>query len=178
MMKLNLTKKQKILALLALGALFIFSAEKVFFSSISSKLRSMNRQIKAAETTLQRNLAIRQSKDLYSAEFKAYQAYLKEEKSDLGGMAVDFLKEVERLARESGVSVINLNPQAAVENIKGSRIYKADLRLEASSAQLLGFFVKVQESRLLINLERFSISPKDEQATTLKADAVVSLAIP
>lgn len=90
----------------------------------------------------------------------------------------ELLKETERIAKDLGVSIISLSPQEPSEQPKEYKKYKADLRMEGSLEQIINFLYKVGNSKLLIKLDRLSFSPKDEQASLLKAETTVSIAVP
>ena len=89
----------------------------------------------------------------------------------------ELLKEIERICKDSGVSIINLSPQEAKEESKGKK-YKADLRIEGSTEGILSFLYKTETSKLLLKLDRLSVGPKDEQASVLRLEATVSVSIP
>ena len=50
--------------------------------------------------------------------------------------------------------------------------------MEGSLEQIINFLYKVGNSKLLIKLDRLSFSHKDEQASLLKAETTVSIAVP
>lgn len=176
--KINLNKKQKILASIAVLMAGVFLVERVVFSGMRSKSKKISQQIKLAESMLEKDLSLHGSKDKLIAEYNKYQVYFKAKEFNSEQLMAEFLKEIERLAKDSAVSVVSFSPQAVPEDTRGSVRYKADLRLEANYNQALIFMQKIQESKLLIALDKVSFVPKDERASILKLDIVASMAVP
>jgi len=176
--KINLKKKQKILCIAAAALVGIFLAERLFFFGMRTKIKNIRQQVKLAEKVLERDLALQQSKDRLVSEYNKYQVYIMPRNFSPDQLVAQFLNEIEKLAKDSAVSVVNLSPQPSPEGAKGNGRIKADLRLEATYNQVLSFMQKVQESRLLIALDRISFTPKDEQASLLRCEIVVSMALP
>ena len=55
--------------------------------------------------------------------------------------------------------------------------YGADVRLELTPADVLRFLRAIEESGLLISVDTFTISAKDDAAAVLRFEGVVSLAV-
>ena len=176
MKKIQLKGKQKILVYAVIGVLVCIFMGRFIFFSLGIRLKQLKQQTKLAEAKLKKGLEIQKQKDIISSDYDKYSVFLRVEKMDQRQIVEELLKEVERIAKDSGVSLINLSPQEATEQDKGR--YKADLRMEANAAQILNFLYKIQESNLLIKLDKISVNPKDEQVSSLKADATVSIAVP
>ncbi len=176
MINIKLKGKQKILIYAVISALVcIFIGHFIFFS-LGARLKQLKQQTKLEEAKLKKGLEIQKQKDIISSDYDKYHVFLIVEKMEQRQIIEELLKEIERIAKDSGGSLVNLSPQEATEQDKGR--YKADLRIEANAGQILDFLYKIQESKLLIKLDKISVGPKDEQASTLKADATVSIAIP
>ena len=57
-------------------------------------------------------------------------------------------------------------------------MFRAKLRAEATNQEVLTFFSRIEQSQLLIRVEQFSLTPKDDQASTLRLETTISLAVP
>jgi Tfp pilus assembly protein PilO len=178
MRKIQLKTKQKILSYLLLAGIIVFLILRFIFLGLNNRLKQLNQQIKLTEGKLKRVLEIQRMKDVVTADYKEYQPYLKLEQLSERDTVEELLKEVESIAKDSGVSVINLSPQEGPEQTKEYKKYKADIRLEASFEQILNFLNKIQEDKLLIKLDRISLVPKDEEAQILRVEGTISIAIP
>jgi hypothetical protein len=145
---------------------------------LAGSLKKLNSQIRIEEQKLKNVLAIQKSKDTITADYERLKSYIDIERMPERQIIEELLKEAEKIAKDSGGTVLNLSPQAQIEEAKTYKKYKADLRMEANVEQLLSFFYGLEKSRLLIKIYRMSLSPKDEQATTLKVDMALSMAVP
>jgi len=176
MIKIQLKGKQKILVYVVVGILVYAFIGRFIFFGLGARLKQLKQQTKLAEANLKKGLETQKRKDIISSDYDKYHLFLAIEKMEQRQIIEELLKEVERIAKDSGASLLNLSPQEATEQDK--RRYKADLRIEASAEQILNFLYKIQESKLLIKLDKISVSPKDEQASMLKAEATISIAVP
>jgi hypothetical protein len=89
-----------------------------------------------------------------------------------------FLKETERLTQQSGVAIVDLTPDHSPSKTAGHTTYKAQLKAEAALEPILTFLYQLQNSRLLLRLDRFSLTPKDELASAIRLDATISVIVP
>ena len=175
---MTLKRNQKIIIYLCLEALSVFLIERFLISGLRQRLRNLHQQIRLAEARLKKDLEIQKTKDKILADIDYCQPYLKMAATNEKQIIAELLRGIEGITRASGGSIVNLNPQEEVEQAKAYRKYKAVFRLEVNFQQLLNFLYKVQESKLLIKLDRFSVVSKDEQAKTLRVDGTVSMAVP
>ena len=169
--------KEKIIFISAAIIIFIFLFSKFFLSTLRLKLKDLNQQIDAEEKILKHNLSTRARKDQILKEYNNYQSYLLKPDHDRKIIA-EFLKEIEKLAQISGVSIINLTPEEERTNEEGYQIYKAELKAEAYIEQIIDFLYKIQTSNFLIKIDKFSLAPRDREADILNLEASISIAIP
>lgn len=177
MKKIN--KREKILIYFIAALISFFLIERFLFSGLRGKSKAASQQIKVEEARLKSGLDIQKRKDKILAECKELKPYL--EKVD--GMSdqevfAKFLKEAEKIAQDAGVSIVNLAPQSEVKEDGDYKKYDAEFRAEGSLTQIFNFVYKIQNSTLLIKLDRLSLSPKDEQASVMKIEAIISLVVP
>jgi len=170
-------KKERILIYITIFIVSIFLMEKFAISSLKLKLKRLRQQVKLQEVKLKKELEMRRRKNEIDSEYKHYQSYLKTGDSDREAVG-KFLKEVERIAKSSAVSIASLNPTVEPEQIEGYKKYKVNLRADVNMEQVSNFLYKVQESNLLIKVDKFSLASKNAMATSLRMDATISIAIP
>lgn len=173
----KIKKREKTILFVVFGLVVIFILEKTVFSGFRKKTRELNKKIKLQETAIRKGLSIQKSKDLIIQEYKDYAKYLITEAQDQDVVA-KFLKEMEKITQDVGLSVVNLSPEEKVTEAKEFKEYKANLRLEGSMEQLLNFLNKIQNSALLIKLDKLNLASKDEQGGVLRIDVAVSLVVP
>ena len=175
MIKIN--RREKILIYAGAGLIAIFLINKLFLSVIRSSMNTMKSRITSEEAKLKMGIEFQKRKDAMLAEYKGYEAYLKEEKMPEADIFAKFLKEVEGIARESRVSILTLNPQNKVEEADSYRKFTAELKVEASMEELYDFLYRVQNSKLLLKIDRMSVTSKDELGSVLRLDVSISIAI-
>ncbi|MFA5116003.1 MAG: type 4a pilus biogenesis protein PilO [Candidatus Omnitrophota bacterium] len=174
---IKLSGTQKILAYVAGAIVLVFLLSKFSLFNFASKSRGLQQQIRVEEEKLKEALEIQKDKDSILQDYNKYSPYLDSLLSDDENTA-QFVKQIEKLSQESGVSIISLNPENKPQPFKEYKKMKADLRLEATMEQLVSFLSRIQDDKLLIRLESLSITPKDEYASSLRVEAAISVAIP
>jgi hypothetical protein len=175
--KLKSREKKIIYIVIALAVIFI--SERFFVSPLITKIKNLNQQIKLEESKLKVALGMEKSKDLISRECNQYESYLSiSGSSPEQEIITTFLKEIEKTAAESRISIISLSPQSQPEELKEAKAYNADLRAEASPYRILEFLQKVLNCGLLVELRRVNLMPKDEEANLLRLDATIRIIVP
>lgn len=176
-MKLAFSGKKKIMLYIVsalLCGVFVF---RFVFLGMKKNLDQVKRQIKVAEAELARSHGIEKIKAIVQADYDKFQLFLRASDMDQRQISEEFLKESEKLAKDSGVSVISLNPQEKAEEVKGMKVYKVDMRIEARPDQVMAFLYHIQESKFLVRLDKLVLSPKDENAVLLKGEVTIALTV-
>jgi len=171
----KLEKKQKIIASAVAGILVLLFFNKIIIGGIGEKMRSLEKRIKLSEARLARDIVIEQDKDNLVQEYKSYQGYFKYAEKDHTQVISDFMKEIERLAKETGVSIVALSPHSEPEKLKETVKFKADFKMEGNLAQVLTFMNGVKDNKLLIGFDRILLAPKDETGISIKLEGVISI---
>jgi len=175
-------KPREIKIAIAVGVLAaIFVTDRLVLAALRNKQGLVMSQISAMEKEFRSRKGIVLRKDKIDSEFLAYKKYILDpEKFTERDLLVKFLKEVEVSAQESGLSIVNLTPQNEVEQDKETKHkkYLLELRAESSFQQLISFLSRIQRSKLLVHLERLSITAKDEQSSALRIETTVSMNVP
>jgi hypothetical protein len=175
MVKFNIRKKDRFILGLSAGVLAALVFGGLFLSDLAGRTRKLRSGISVAEAELKKAMGMGKRQEEISADYARYQGYL-----SIGSMAprqaMDaILREIERIARDAGTSILNLTPQEMSSAGQKTAQFKAELRMEGSRDQFLLFLNGVQQSRMLIRIPRVAMNAKDEQGTVLKADMLVVL---
>ncbi|OGW90639.1 MAG: hypothetical protein A3D28_05275 [Omnitrophica bacterium RIFCSPHIGHO2_02_FULL_63_14] len=174
-----LNAKQRLILYVAVAVLDLFLVEHFFLAGIRAKTKSTKQQIRVEENALKIGLRVQARKDQIAGEIAKYKSYLETASLRSERDAVPmFLKEIEQIAASAGLSISNLSPQSQPEKLKDYTRYSADLRAEASSRQIFDFLYKITCSKLPIEAGRIALTPKDEQAETLRLESTLSIIIP
>jgi len=172
-------RREKIIAAAVGAAIALFLFQKVFLSHLIERSRGIHNRIRLEEATLASNIDLQKKKDKILSDMEAFKKYFQADKNapdrEVVGM---FVKELEKIAQESSLSVANLNPQIEPEESANRKTYKADMRVEANFEQLCSFLYKVENSKLMIKVNKLTLSPKDEQASALKVEMSIVMVMP
>lgn len=169
--------RTKILAGVTMAVISIFVFEKFFFAGLRTRIKNIDREIKLKEVGLKSAIAIQNKKGTIELDYKAYKAYIDTKQLSDAGRVANFLKELESIAQKTRVSIINLTPNEQNKTIDGNKVFYADMRVEASIDELYAFLNEIQNSKLLIKVDKAAISTKDEAASTLRVDTTVSMTV-
>ena len=176
---MKLQKKEKVFVYVAITVVALVVLERVFFAGLRAKVAESFQKMKDEEVNLKAGLNIELRKDRITSDYRRYQVYL-----DAGAagsdreLATRFLKEVEKIAKDAGVSITSLTPTAQQEEVGPGKRYTAELRAEAPLDKVLTFLSMVEKSTLLIKVDRLSLLAKDEEASALKIETRISIVAP
>jgi hypothetical protein len=175
MAAIKINDKQKFWGALIVGAIVVLFLAQAAVSDLAGRARKNESQVKLAEAELRKALVIQQASPKIAEEYIQYAPFFEVEKIAPRQLLEDLLREVERIARDASVSILNLTPQNVPE-AGAVKEYKADLRIECQGTdRLLSFLNGVQASKFLIKIVKFNVSTKDEQGAVLKAEMLLSL---
>jgi hypothetical protein len=177
-MKIQAKGTKKILLYTVIGGVVILILANFVFAALGHRLKQFNKRIKLTEAKLTQILGIQKAKDTVEEESKTYNSFLNVEKWDERRVVEELLKETERIARDSRVSVINLSPQQLPEITQDCKKYKADLRIDATLEQIYNLLRGIEMSKLLIKVEKLTVASKNEEADILKSEMTIAIAIP
>lgn len=177
MLKIQMSPQNKFLFAVMGGSLLVLILGQLILSDLGTRSRKDRQQVKLVEKTLIRSLVVRDKREKIMADYKKYQAYLALEHTPPRQVVEEFLREIERIARDAGASIVNLNPRTLPDAAQELAVYHVDLRMECSADQLLFFFKDIKDSKFLIKVERFSVTAKDEQGISLKVEMLLSLRV-
>jgi hypothetical protein len=171
-------KNRKIIILGAAAFIaFIFIVDKSVLSVFRQKLSSVNREITLMEETLKNALLLQSQSGHIKKAYNEYLSYI-DISGDDRNIIASFLREIEKITHASKISLANLNPENEPIKDEYSKRFKADLRFEAQAEQLFDFLKRIQESPLLIRVERLSLTARDELAAALRVEVTLSMSLP
>lgn len=169
---MKLAKREKYILYGVMVLLFALVLERLIFNPLSERLWELNQQINAEEAKLIRGLRAEKQKDRIISEYQSYEKYLKLKGSD-EEVVSEYLREIEKLARESAVSVSYTKPQLRSE--RGIyKEYTVDVRAAATLENTITFLYNLNSSNLLLRVEKFTLSLEQETDTDLKLNLVIS----
>lgn len=172
-----MNKKVRNWSLSAGGIVFLVVFVVFVLEPLIERINKIQQGIRVAELEVKEGLRVQAQKKEIVEEYKKYGHYIKQAGISVREKTGNFLKELERTSQEANLSVISLTPSEILENGQKTH-YRADFKAEGDMEEVLFFFNKIQESKLLIKVDKFSLSPKDKTATDLKLDAKIGMSLP
>ncbi len=170
-------KTKKVWVLIAGNVIFVFIFIRMILNPLGDKIRKTGEEIAAAESRVKEYREIQARKDRIIEEYKKHKAYLRQPYYSKQEASGDLLKELEKIAHDSGLSIISLSPSGMTEE-SGVGLYNADFRGEGAIDEILIFLDEVQRNKLLIKIDKLSLSLKDKSAEELKLEVKISMLVP
>lgn len=161
-------------AVLALSAAFV---DRVVVASLSRKAKELDAQIAAREAEIRKDLRIVAQKRRIEIQHVNYKPYL-------GTMSTEneeftaFLKEVDTLARDNTIYIVDMKP-TGTKAVGNAKQYLINLNIEAEMPAVVRFMYGIEDSKKLMTVEKYQLSPKSKDSATAKCSLLVSkLVIP
>ena len=169
-----LKKREWILAYVIGGLLVASLIIRIIFTPFHQKLAALDRDIILNEARLKKGVGLMEKKDAIEEEYAKYASYFSLQ-GDSGEEAVaSFLREIESVARSSGMTILDMKPQKEPKGDKFSQQYEISIKAEADMASVVKFLHALQESTLLLSVEKMVLVPRGgEEATTLSVTLTV-----
>ncbi len=169
---MKLSKREKQIFYLCVGLAVILILQLVVFKPLGNKLGDLNQDIQLLEAKLIKGLRQEGQRDQILKNYKTLQAFSKLSGSD-EEVVSEFLREIEKLARESDVSLSDLKPRA-VNKRTMYKEYTIDIRAEATMKDTIVFLYRINDSALLLKADKLVFSLKEEGAYVLKVNMLIS----
>ena len=168
----RLSKREKLIFYLTVLFVSLTLLDRMVISPISSKMQSLNKEIQEKETGIIKNLRILAQKDRISAESNKYSGFLDVPKSEEEETTA-LLKEIESLANKSTIYIVDMKP-AGVKEIGSSKRYMVNLNCEAQMEHITDFMYNIENSRKLLTIDKYQISPKERVSSIAKCSMTIS----
>lgn len=173
----RLSKREKIV--FYASALFVSFAltDRLIISPILSKMKTLDEEMRGAESEIKNDLRILAHKDRISAESTQYRTFFEQPKTDDEEMT-SILKEVENAANQTSIYLIDLKPaEIAVSGM--SKTYRVNLNCEAQMEQLVDFMYNIENSNKILTVEKYQINPKSKESSVVRCRMTITkVAIP
>jgi Tfp pilus assembly protein PilO len=171
----RLSKRERLIAIGAFGIVFVLVTDQLVIRQIFKSLQSLDQQAKDLENSIKKSVRMLSQKERMLAEIEKYKTYSVEIKSpeeETGAL----LKHIEELANQSSVNLLYAKPAGSRpdETIKK---FIVSLECEGQMAQMVKFFYEVENSNLLLKIDKFTLQPTAAGSSVVKCGATVSRAV-
>ncbi len=168
----RLSKKEKRLFYCALFFLSIALFDLAIVFPISSKMKSLDKEIGEKSSRIKKYLRILAQKDKIAAEREKYKFFLTSIDSE-NKEIIFLLKEIEALADKNSVYLTDMKPiDYEGDGIK--KKYLVSLNCESQLEQLVMFMYSIESSAGLLTIDKYEISPKSKDSSIIKCSMSIS----
>lgn len=168
----RLSKREKSIFYVSAFFVSLTFIDRLIVSPIYTKITSLSDEIKEKEAGIKRNMHVLAQKDRILKEAEKYASYIRIlESSDED--VTSLLKEVERLANEASVYLIDIKP-AGLKEEEGYGKLLVKLNCEAPMEQIAGFMYSVESSDRLLTVESYKIGPKGKGSDIARCNMSIS----
>lgn len=168
----RLEKRERIILYVTAVIVSLMLLDRFVVSQILSKMSQLDRKIESQEELIRNSFIITTQEKRILKEIREYDPYFNvpesEEKENTA-----FLKEVENYAKDSSVYLVDIKPSGKKE-MGASKQYFLKLEFEAIMDQVLNFFYIIENSRKLLRIEGYQLSPKTEGSSIMTCSVSVS----
>jgi Tfp pilus assembly protein PilO len=171
----KLSNRERLIFYVTLAVVGIVVLDRLALSPILSKTDELRETITLQEEAIEQSLIIVTEEDRIKKEIELYAPYLSQSDTEEKEVAT-FLKEVENIAKQSSVYLVDIKP--AGKTVEGAATrYFVKLNFEAEMEQVMAFFYNISGQEQLLGIESYEIAPKVEGASVVACSASVSKTI-
>jgi len=167
MSQIKISQKEKIGISIAAAILFLAIVDRLILTPIKDTLGQINRQTNITERKLAYSLNNLNQKELITSEYQKYGLQLKENSSDEEKTA-SMLSEIEKLAKKSGVSLVDVKSQPS-KNIDFYEELIIEVNAQGSMGDLVKFLHNLHNSPLLLRTQNLHLDLKDKDSAIINA---------
>lgn len=171
----RLSKRERLIAIVTTAVVLILVTDQLVVRQILRSVNSLDQQAKDLENNIQRSIRMLSQKEHMIAEIEKYKVYSVETKST-EEETVALLKHIEELANQSSVNLLYAKP-AGSKSDEAVKKFVMTLECEGQMAQMIRFFYEIENSALLLKIDKFTLQPTASGSSVVKCGATVSRAI-
>ncbi|MCK9572181.1 MAG: GspMb/PilO family protein [Candidatus Omnitrophica bacterium] len=170
MKKIN--KKEKILLILT-GLILIFFVLKHFvFGPIYENANIYSQEIAMSKALMRRYMALEHNRlEILKAQ-KQIEGYLSLSGTDEDKAAM-VMSRIEAEARKAKLQIQDMNSSGVTKEKGSVTLFHISLRAEGQLKNVLDFLAGLENSNILLQAEKLSLSAKDDSGSVLKIEATI-----
>lgn len=171
----RLSKREKIIFYCTSFVVVTMVTDQLVIRPIARTFHSLNQQGRDLEMSIKKSVRLLAQKERMMKEAEEYAAYSAESKSP-EGEAGAFLKHIEELANQSSVNLLYAKP-ASTQEKEAVKKYYVTLECEGQVEQLVNFFYQIENSKLLLRIEKYALQPTAKESSVIKCAVTISKAV-
>ncbi len=172
----RLSKTEKIIFYTAVAFVVLALFDRLIVYPIYSKISSLSNEIKEKELAISNDLRIFAQKDRILNEAQKYESFLGSPQTDEEEVTL-ILKEIENIASKSSLYIVEMKPAGVKEDKKKIKRFVVNLTCEGQMEQMMGFMYSIENSNMLLTIEKYQISPKSKESSIVQCSITISKAV-
>lgn len=168
----KLSRREKFMFFGALGAMMVLFTQYFVLQPALEKVLAISSKIGVQEVTIKKSFQILLRKEQIQKEGKQFEGFSVEGRSQEEEMT-SLLKDIESLADRSSVTLMFVRPGTIKEEV-GVVKYTASLECEAEMPSVANFFHSIENSKKLLQVDKYDIQPKSKDSTVTRCAMTVS----
>jgi hypothetical protein len=169
----RLSSREKAILYLSIMVVTAVVADQLVIRPIYKSVQSIDQKIHDTEASIKKSIRLLGQKKQMMKEAEYYAAYAASSQSSEDEILV-LLKQVQELASQASVNLLYSKPGGG--EAKERNIYRVSLECEGQMDQLINFFYAIENSKLLLRIEKYSLQPTAKGSSVVKCAATVSMA--
>ncbi len=169
----KLSKREKMIFYVMATVVSLTLMDQAIIRPIFKTLGSLDRQISELETNIKKSIRLLGQKERMNKESEYFATFASRSKSPEEG-ALALLKSVQEIANDSSINLLYVKPAGG--STTEEAIYRVNLECEGQVDQLINFFYAIENSKLLLRIEKYTLQPTAKGSSVMKCVATVSMA--
>lgn len=166
-MAMDFKKQQYTMIYAAVGVAAVLLLFKAIVGPFHQRLTLTSKQVMLQEAKLKKGMFLIENREAINNEYDKYASYFSMQNSSNEEAVAGFLREVEKVSRNSGILILDVKPQKDVETDGISKQFQINIKAEADMKKLVSFFYGLYTSPLLFSVEKVTLVPKSEGSSEL-----------
>jgi hypothetical protein len=169
-MAIDLKKQQYVFVYAAVGLGALLLIFKAIIGPLHERLTTVRKQVVLQESKLKRGLILLENRETINSEYNKYASYFSIQEYSNEEAVAGFLKQLEKISRDSGFLILDIKPQKEAETDATTKQFQINIKAEANIKTLVSFLYGLYTSPLLFSVEKMVLVPKSEGSSDLSVN--------
>jgi len=156
----KLSKREKVIFYITVFVVFSLVVARFLLNPAVSRMEALDKETAKQEENIKKSLLLLSREEEIIAEYDRYSLYF-EKPETKSTEPISFLKNIENLAQNSSVELMDIKPSSLQEETS-TKEYFVNLNCEAPMDRIFDFLYSIENSEQLLRVERMLIAPKEE----------------
>ncbi len=162
----KLSKRERVIFYATGLILFLGIMDRLVYEPVVNLFNELDQEILMQENRLRKNLKYLAIRESVQNRYSAYAANAVTSGFDEEEVA-SLLNEIEGMARNSGLALVNMKPKPIVATDLG-KFYPVEVEVETNMIQLMKFIHGLHSSKFILGVKKFNLVPKGKKSKQVK----------